>query len=165
MKTDTPETDAFLVRMSARKARWETTADWVGGHNETLEHARKMERERNALQAHNEIAKLQLSRLVAERDEARRMWSIHQDKLAGLREEVRFTLMENLYLADGDVCTLKRLKDAIGFDLDSSENIHGGDIIIDLFHIEDEEERQEFADILGIPVDDIPDDGLVTIHP
>jgi hypothetical protein len=44
-------------------------------------------------------------------------------------------------------------------------NIHGGDIIIDLFHIEDEEERQEFADILAIPVDDIPADGLVTIHP
>lgn len=34
-----------------------------------------------------------------------------------LREEVRLTLMENLHLADGDQCTLKRLKDAIGFEL------------------------------------------------
>ena len=39
-----------------------------------------------------------------------------------LREQVRLTIMENLHLADGDVCTLKRLKDAIGFDLDSPEN-------------------------------------------
>jgi len=34
-----------------------------------------------------------------------------------LREAIRLTIMENLGLADGDVCTLKRLKDAIGFDL------------------------------------------------
>lgn len=34
-----------------------------------------------------------------------------------LREAIRLTIMENLDLADGDVCTLKRLKDAIGFDL------------------------------------------------
>ena len=39
-----------------------------------------------------------------------------------LREQVRLTIMENLHLADGDVCTLRRLKDAIGFDLDSPEN-------------------------------------------
>lgn len=39
-----------------------------------------------------------------------------------LREVIRETLMENLHLADGDVCTLKRLKDAIGFELDSLEN-------------------------------------------
>lgn len=37
--------------------------------------------------------------------------------LDDLREAVRLTLMENLHLADGDVCTLKRLKDAIGFEL------------------------------------------------
>ncbi|CAB4158688.1 hypothetical protein UFOVP736_62 [uncultured Caudovirales phage] len=61
-------------------------------------------------------------RLERERNEARRMWSIHQDKLAELREQVRLTIMENLHLADGDVCTLKRLKDSINFDLDSQEN-------------------------------------------
>ena len=60
--------------------------------------------------------------MLRERDIARRMWSIHQDKLAELREQVRLTIMENLHLADGDVCTLKRLKEAIGFDLDSPEN-------------------------------------------
>ena len=38
-------------------------------------------------------------------------------ELEELREEVRLTLMENLHLADGDVCTLKRLKDAISFEL------------------------------------------------
>ena len=60
--------------------------------------------------------------MLRERDIARRMWSIHQDKLAELREQVRLTIMENLHLADGDVCTLKRLKDSISFDLDSPEN-------------------------------------------
>jgi len=34
-----------------------------------------------------------------------------------LRAAIQETLMENLHLADGDVCTLKRLKDAIGFSL------------------------------------------------
>jgi hypothetical protein len=33
-----------------------------------------------------------------------------------LRHQIRETIMENLHLADGDQCTLKRLKDAIGFD-------------------------------------------------
>ena len=42
----------------------------------------------------------------------------HRDRLA---EAIRLTLMDNLDLCDGDVCTLKRLKDAIGFDLDSLE--------------------------------------------
>ena len=41
-----------------------------------------------------------------------------RDRLA---EAVRLTLMENLDLCDGDVCTLKRLKDAIGFDLENSQ--------------------------------------------
>jgi hypothetical protein len=34
-----------------------------------------------------------------------------------LRHQIRETLMENLHLADGEDCTLRRLKDAIGFDL------------------------------------------------
>ena len=38
-----------------------------------------------------------------------------------LTEAIRLTLMDNLDLCDGDVCTLKRLKDAIGFDLDHNE--------------------------------------------
>ena len=42
-----------------------------------------------------------------------------RDRLA---KAIRLTLMENLDLCDGDICTLKRLKDAIGFDLDSEEN-------------------------------------------
>jgi len=39
------------------------------------------------------------------------------DRLAGLFDAVYLTIMENLHLADGDVCTLKRLKDAINFEL------------------------------------------------
>jgi hypothetical protein len=41
-----------------------------------------------------------------------------RDRLA---EEIRLTLMDNLDLCDGDICTLKRLKDAIGFELDHTE--------------------------------------------
>jgi len=41
-----------------------------------------------------------------------------RDRLA---EAIRLTLMDNLDLCDGDVCTLKRLKDAIGFELDHTE--------------------------------------------
>ena len=29
---------------------------------------------------------------------------------------IRTTIEQNLHLADGDICTLKRLKDAIGYD-------------------------------------------------
>jgi regulator of replication initiation timing len=44
-------------------------------------------------------------------------------EIAELRHQIRETLMENLHLADGDDCTLKRLKDAISFELeDSCEN-------------------------------------------
>lgn len=52
--SDTPETDAFLVRMSAQKSQWETTDDWAAAHNATLDHARKIERERNAMAAYIE---------------------------------------------------------------------------------------------------------------
>lgn len=41
-------------------------------------------------------------------------------EIAELRHQIRETLMENLHLADGDVCTLKRLKDAISFELEDS---------------------------------------------
>lgn len=39
-----------------------------------------------------------------------------QAKFDRLESAIRQTIMENLHLADGDVCTLKRLKDAIGFE-------------------------------------------------
>jgi hypothetical protein len=42
-----------------------------------------------------------------------------RDRLA---EEIRLTIMENLHLADGDKCTLKRLKDAIGFDAEEKHS-------------------------------------------
>jgi hypothetical protein len=38
------------------------------------------------------------------------------DRLAGLFDAIHLTITENLHLADGDVCTLKRLKDAINFE-------------------------------------------------
>lgn len=39
-------------------------------------------------------------------------------EIAELRHQIRETIMENLHLADGDDCTLKRLKDAISFELE-----------------------------------------------
>jgi len=38
-------------------------------------------------------------------------------RIGDLESTIRETLMENLHLADGDDCTLKRLKDAINFEL------------------------------------------------
>lgn len=38
-----------------------------------------------------------------------------------LCEAIRETLMENRHLADGDVCTLKKLKDAIHFEFPEDE--------------------------------------------
>lgn len=39
------------------------------------------------------------------------------DRLARLFDAIYLTITENLHLADGDICTLKRLKDAINFEL------------------------------------------------
>ena len=50
--------------------------------------------------------------------EMSRFSKVLEAELDDLREEVRLTLLENLHLADGDVCTLKRLKDAIRFELE-----------------------------------------------
>ena len=41
-------------------------------------------------------------------------------------------------------------------------NIHGGDIIIDLGYIE--ERRAEFAEAIGISLEDLPVDGYVVVH-
>ncbi len=48
--------------------------------------------------------------------ELRRTSELERENEA-MRAAIQQTLMENLHLADGDVCTLKRLKDAIGFSL------------------------------------------------
>jgi hypothetical protein len=98
--TPTPETDA-LYRDDHRP--------------NLIEHARKLERERDewikkVAQYAGINVGLNLDLHLAKED------------LADLREQVRLTIMENLHLADGDNCTLKRLKDAIGFSLDSPEN-------------------------------------------
>ena len=46
-----------------------------------------------------------------------------ENEIAELRHQIWGTIMENLHLADGSDCTLKRLKDAISFELeDSYEN-------------------------------------------
>lgn len=36
--------------------------------------------------------------------------------IESLAYAIRTTIEENLHLADGEICTLKKLKDAIGFD-------------------------------------------------
>ena len=93
----TPETDALeKTTMFATRPK-----DPICG--EALLHARKMERQRGELAERlREEQRLHI-RTLNERDE--------------LRHQIRETLMENLHLADGEDCTLRRLKDAIGFDL------------------------------------------------
>ena len=99
--SDTPETDATTHLMQQAPNQLRAVVD--------AEVAEKLERERN---------------------EALRGWSdagieyaCNLMDLEELREKIRLTIIENLHLADGDDCTLKRLKDAIDFDLDSLENV------------------------------------------
>ena len=63
-----------------------------------------------------------VEKLMAERNRAQANSIRQHARIGELEIVIRETIMENLHLADGDVCTLKRLKDAIGFDLDSSQN-------------------------------------------
>ena len=63
-----------------------------------------------------------VEKLMAERNRAQAHSIRQHARIGEMESAIRETIMENLHLADGDVCTLKRLKDAIGFDLDSPEN-------------------------------------------
>jgi hypothetical protein len=66
-----------------------------------------------------------VEKLMAERNRAQAHSIRQHARIKELESVIRETILENLHLADGDVCTLKRLKDAIGFDLDSPENAQG----------------------------------------
>lgn len=106
---ETPETDEFETLRDAMNTRvW---SDYF----EALALCRKLEVERDValsdLEFRRELYALQTKQLDDGMEQ--------RDMLA---EDIRITLMENLHLADGDQCTLKRLKDAIRFDLDSPEN-------------------------------------------
>ena len=69
-------------------------------------------------------------------DQADRKWvhSCHQNcqryvcvqrrRIHELESEIRSTIAENLHLADGDACTLKRLKDVINFQLPPESETH-----------------------------------------
>jgi len=96
MKSDTPETDNLSEKLHKQGSPPVVKAQ------EMMMLAKKMERERNLA------------------DDALKYAAI---EIAELRHQIRETIMENLHLADGDDCTLLRLKDAISFELeDSSEN-------------------------------------------
>jgi hypothetical protein len=122
--SDTPKTDE-MGSMRRTVTEWRNLCE-------------KLERESNEWKANhdNQVA---LKRIIAARsdlkdrapmveklmDERNRAQShsIRQhDRIKELESVIRETIMQNLHLADGDVCTLKRLKDAIDFDLDSPEN-------------------------------------------
>ena len=62
-----------------------------------------------------------LKKVCGDRDHAK-------DCYINLHNAVLATIMENLHLADGDVCTLKILKDAIDFELppENAEPIRSG---------------------------------------
>ncbi len=81
-----------------------------------------------------------LCKVIEQRDKALcelEMWQdgnimheSHRNEIQGLEQQrdrlaeaFRLTLMENLDLCDGDICTLKRLKDTIGFDLANYDSI------------------------------------------
>jgi predicted nucleic acid-binding Zn-ribbon protein len=84
-----------------------TIWDYASGlQRENVQLKREVDRER-AL-ANEAIATWRKTK--EERDEAR-------DQRDRLAEAIYKTIMENLHLADGDDCTLKRLKDVIQFEL------------------------------------------------
>jgi hypothetical protein len=121
--SDTPETDAEIPPNTA-------------GGNVRAEFARRLERERNEWKGNhdNQVAIKRIiaarpdlkerapmvEKLMAERNRAKAHSIRQHARIGELESVIRETLMENLHLADGDVCTLKRLKDAIGFDLDDT---------------------------------------------
>ena len=118
---DTPETNAMA---SMRR----TTKEWI-------DHSEKLERERNEWKISHDHVCRELAACENARDENAALCeearkdvekaNAHKRVLKTennrLRQAIRETLMENLHLADGDICTLKRLKDAIGFELPETE--------------------------------------------
>ena len=118
---------ADLVRMFSKACR--DRDGWKASHDNQVELKR-------IIAARPDLAERSpmVEKLVSERNEARaetirtrefmeRGFNVAAAEMAELRSAIRETIMENLHLADGDVCTLKRLKDAIGFELDSLENV------------------------------------------
>jgi hypothetical protein len=93
----TPRTDQFILHAIRTDHNWRTFA-------------RELERElahANQETAFYSDACDRNAELVAEA----------KKQNEAMRAAIQQTLMENLHLADGDTCTLKRLKDAIGFSL------------------------------------------------
>lgn len=114
-RTPTPRTD-------------EAWAAWqYAGSGMSVHVGRELERELTA--AREEIERLQCAGIHSCSDICQRPNCVLRREIKAVTEQrdrlaeaIRLTLMENLHLADGDQCTLKCLKDAIGFDLDSLEN-------------------------------------------
>lgn len=146
----TPETDARLVVISERRSDWTTCEQWAHAGQLMTDHARKMERERDearmkilAQMARETLTcgwcgdmmhappgftppmtteKLKLTVKLHMLDCPKHPIRETEKEVEELRSAIRETIMENLHLADADDCTLKRLKDAIAFDLDSPKH-------------------------------------------
>ena len=88
----TPETDALA-------------GEWIACETVPASHARKLERERDDARRNAEVERLSGVAVVAicQRQEA---------EIERLNKAIRLTLEENAHLADGDNCTLLRLKRA-----------------------------------------------------
>jgi chromosome segregation ATPase len=72
--------------------------------------------QRDELSRQLNVVTIQRNKLAASLDVAQQVGIQLGEQRDRLAEEIRLTIMENLHLADGDKCTLKRLKDAIGFE-------------------------------------------------
>ena len=113
--TPTPRTEKLLAGYKAFNL-----ANWVSEY-------KQLEKELTA--AREEIERLQCSGIHSCHDNCERPNCVLRREIKAVTEQrdrlaeaIRLTLMDNLDLCDGDICTLKRLKDAVGFDLDSLEN-------------------------------------------
>jgi hypothetical protein len=73
----TPETDAYLARISERRTTWDTPEQWAQACQAMTDHARRLERERDAW-----------SRAAASSEILRKKAECQRDELRGLLAEL-----------------------------------------------------------------------------
>ena len=125
MNTPTPRTDAAanesIVKVHKTSLQLETELTAVTEQRDGLrsgidyasDQLAKVTEQRDRLDDQVDHILLRLGRIQERMIDAERQ----RDRLEA---EIRLTIMENVHLADGDLCTLKRLKDAIGFEFNEA---------------------------------------------
>ena len=85
-----------------------------------IDFARQLERELTAVTEQRDRLDDQLDHILLRLGRTQERMIDAERQRDRLEAEIRLTIMENVHLADGDLCTLKRLKDAIGFEFNEA---------------------------------------------